>query len=413
MEKNSFSVRLSGIIGNILEHYDHALFSLLAPFIAPLFFPAQDPITALILTYGMLPIGILGRPLGSLFFGWMGDRHGRRKALFWSLLGMACVTVGIGCLPVYAQIGVWAPMILAFSRLLQSFFAGGETVGGAIFVLENTEGQTRGFMSSLYDASTIGGILIASGLVTWFSYLGTIDQMWRVLFWIGGMAAVFGLILRLKKDEEGPSGLATSLFSGIRGNLKEFISIIFASGFSYTTYALPFVLMNSYVPLVTEISKSEVMTVNTALLVVDMFLLPCFGYLATRLGKERVMFFGAFCSALSSIPLFYLLGPSSSFGLVVFVRLAIVFFGVAFAAPYHAWAMEQVPKEARYSVLSVGHSLGTQLIGVPATAICLFLYKQIGWSCAPGFYLLVVGLAASYVVRASMKTARLKSAPLL
>ncbi len=77
-----FRHRLAAMIGNILEHYDNVLFGLLVPFIAPLFFPHSDPLTALILTYGMLPLGILMRPLGSLFFGWMGDRWGRTRALF-------------------------------------------------------------------------------------------------------------------------------------------------------------------------------------------------------------------------------------------------------------------------------------------------------------------------------------------
>src|SRR5579872_7035410 len=129
--------RFAGMIGNLLEHYDRALFGLLAPFIAPLFFEGKDPLTALILTYGMLPLGILSRPLGSLFFGWIGDRFGRREALFYSLLGMAFTTIGIGFLPIYAQIGALAPLLLAFGRLLQNFFDAGETAGGAIAVLEN------------------------------------------------------------------------------------------------------------------------------------------------------------------------------------------------------------------------------------------------------------------------------------
>src|SRR5579862_8456534 len=113
MSKKSMRARCVGIIGNILEHYDNALFGLLAPFIASLFFEKSDPLTALILTYGMLPLGIVFRPLGSLFFGWLGDRYGRKQALSLSLVMMAAVTVSMGCLPTYATAGIAAPILLA------------------------------------------------------------------------------------------------------------------------------------------------------------------------------------------------------------------------------------------------------------------------------------------------------------
>ena len=403
MRNNSFYSRFAGIIGNVLEHYDTALFALLAPFIAPLFFDNRDPLTALILTYGMLPLGMLARPVGSLFFGWIGDRFGRRQALFCSLFGMALATVCIGSLPTYRPVGSLAPVLLALGRLLQNFFAAGEATGGAIFVLEQTHSTKRGLISSLYDASSVGGILIASGLVTWFSYLGTIDQMWRVLFWAGGFTAVFGFFFRLKTVDTGEFVRSKDFFNGLKEQKRALISIVLASGFSYTTYSFAFTLMNGYIPLVTSIGRSDVMKVNTALLVVDMFLLPCFGYLANRFSKERVMLFGAVSSAVTAIPLFYLLGGATSLGTVIGVRLAIVFFGVAFAAPYHAWALEQVPPQSRYTVLSLGYTLGSQLIGAPASAICLCLYKQIGWSAAPGLYLLGVSLAAMYVVTVSAK----------
>src|SRR5476649_2874042 len=99
-----FLSRIAGMIGNVMGNYDKALFALLAPFIAPLFFGQQEPVTALILTYALLPLGILTRPLGSLFFGWMGDRTSRKKALCCSLLGIAIVTLGMGCLPLYKTV---------------------------------------------------------------------------------------------------------------------------------------------------------------------------------------------------------------------------------------------------------------------------------------------------------------------
>ena len=206
-----FRDRIAGIIGNFLEHYDNALFGLLAPFIAPLFFEQQDPLTALILTYGMMPLGCITRPLGSLFFGWNGDCYGRKQALYWALSGMSVVTVGIGCLPVYHDIGIWAPLLLALAKMLQGFFASGESTGGAIFVLEHTPMQKRGFMSGCYDASSMAGILTASGLVTYLSATGYIDQNWRFLFWFGGMTAVFGIFLRLKVADSAEFVQALSL----------------------------------------------------------------------------------------------------------------------------------------------------------------------------------------------------------
>ena len=161
--------RLAGLVGNFLDHYDNALFGLLSPFIAPLFFAEKDPITALILTYSMLPLGLVTRPLGSLFFGWIGDCLGRRQALCISLTGMAIITVMIGCLPLYQDMGSWSPFFLALCRIFQGFFAAGEVSGAAIFVLEHTPSSERCLVSSCYDACSIGGVLLASAFVTFMS----------------------------------------------------------------------------------------------------------------------------------------------------------------------------------------------------------------------------------------------------
>ncbi len=398
----SFRDCAAGLIGNLLEHYDTALFGLLAPFIAPLFFENLEPITALILTYCMLPLGLLVRPLGSICFGRIGDSFGRKRALIYSLMGMAVVTIGMGCLPVYKDIGLFAPILLACGRLLQSFCAAGELAGGAIFVLEHTTKARRGFSSSLYDASSIGGILIASGLVTYISSQGNTQHDWRILFWAGGFTAVLGIFLRLFCKEgfeftQAAKQPSVSLIQILKQNKHAIISIILASGFSYTTYSLAFTLMNGYIPLITNLSKTQVLQMNTLLLCADLLLLPCFGYIAYKFGKERIMMGGALGSAIAAVPLFYLL-EDASLSSVLIVRLLIVIFGVAFAAPYHAWAIEQVPPQHRYLVLSLGCALGSLLIGTPTSPLCLWLYHTLGLSYAPGLYLMIVGLAASLTV---------------
>lgn len=410
--RSGFRGPIAGMIGNILDHYDHALFALLAPFIAPLFFHELDPLTALMLTYGILPLGILTRPLGSLFFGWVGDRLGRKQALFYSLIGVAVTTFAMGCLPTWKQAGVVSPLLLALCQMVQKFCVAGESSGAAIFVLEHTATSKRSLMSSLYDASSIGGILIASTLVSLFSYNGWIDFGWRVLFWMGGLTAFIGLFLR-KKTEEGQEFIQAvkekkSPFRVVKENKSALIAIILASGFSYTTYALAFTLMNGYVPLVTSHSTTEVMMINTALLVLDMLLLPCFGFLANRYGKARVMGAAALCATLGALPLFYFL-DGASLHQVIMVRIAIMTLGVAFAASYHAWAIELVEPGHRYTILSVGCALGSQLIGAPTSAISLWLYKQMGWAAAPGFYLLLTALGAVIAIRFAKKQPQVAS----
>lgn len=392
---------LAGILGNILEHYDTALFGLLAPFLAPLFFHEQDPLTALILTYALLPLGIIARPIGSFCFGWMADHWGKKHALCWSLTGMAVATVSLGCLPTSEEWGALSPLLLALIRLLQSFFAAGEVVGGAIYVLENTQDKQKSWISSLFDASTVGGILLASGLVTLISHFDIVQVGWRYLFWFGGLSAFIGLLIRYNSFERvnNKDTSKTSLLPELYHHRRAFFAIVLASGFSYATYALSFVLMNGFVPLATGLNQADVMKVNTALLGIDLFLLPLFGYLAVRFGKEKIMFLGAFASFVGGIPLFLLIRPDSGILLVTAVRLGIIISGVAFSAPYHAWSIEQVPVQCRSRLLCLGYTIGSQVIGVPTSAICLFAYQQTGWVFAPALYLLPVALGALFSLR--------------
>lgn len=389
---------LAAVIGNIFEHYDNALFGLLAPFLAPLFFHSHDPFTALVLTYAMIPLGMFARPFGSLCFGLIADRIGRRQALFWSLSGMAITTILLGFLPTSKEIGALAPIFLGLLRLVQSFFAAGETTGGAVFVLEHIDIRKRSFMSSVIDASSISGILLASGIITLFSSQETMETVWRYLFWTGGITGVIGIFLRM--SEPAPQEFIPqenfSLLHAVTSNKWAFLSIILAAGFSYTTYALSFILMNGYIPLVTSLTKSDLMKANTALLGLDLFLLPFFGYLANHFGKEKIMLIGALSSIVCAIPLFSLINQESTLLSITLIRLFIVLSGVAFAAPYHAWAIEQVPPHCRSTLLCVGYTLGSQIIGSSTLVVSLFIYQYTGWIGAPSLYLVIVASGALF-----------------
>lgn len=140
------------------------------------------------------------------------------------------------------------------------------------------------------------------------------------------------------------------------------------------------------------------------LLGLDLFLLPFFGYLANRFGKEKIMWIGALSSFICAIPLFSLIGPTSTLLSVTLIRLFIVLSGVSFAAPYHAWALEQVPPHCRSTILCVGYTLGSQMIGTPTMVISLMAYHYTGWVGAPSLYLIVVAAGALLSLHLAKKT---------
>jgi MFS transporter, MHS family, proline/betaine transporter len=401
---------LSACLGNLFEHYDTALFGFLSPFLAPLFFPDHDPVTALILTFAMIPLGMLARPIGSLAFGYIGDVYGRAKALFLSLIGMSVVSGCIAFCPTFEQAGFFAPLLLGLGRVLQNFLAAGETMGGAIFVLENSQKKHHDILSSLYNSSTIAGILLASAGVSVLYFFDTVAWGWRSLYLIGCLTALFGSYLRrnmtIEDSSVSPTVPPTFSLKKILGVFWEcrtpLLMISVASGFAYANYSIALVLMNGFIPLVTSFTKAQMAALNTSLLILDFCALPLFGWLSGKVSREKVMIYSALGAGLSAIPLFMLL-PGASLGVLIFVRICLVLFGVAFFAPFHAWAQQIVPQAHRYIIISFGYALGSQLLGGPTAAVSLWLFQQTGIVSSAAWYWVALGIASGLFI---LKTAQ-------
>jgi MHS family proline/betaine transporter-like MFS transporter len=113
-------------IGNLLEWYDFGVYAYLASLIATKFFPSSDATASLLAAFAAYGVGFLARPLGGIVIGRLGDTQGRKTALVLTIFLMAFGTVGLGLLPTYDAIGVWAPILLLILRLVQGIAAGGE-----------------------------------------------------------------------------------------------------------------------------------------------------------------------------------------------------------------------------------------------------------------------------------------------
>ena len=397
----------SACLGNFFEHYDAALFGFLSPFLAPLIFPNKEPIIALILTYAMIPLGMLARPFGAIIFGYIGDVYGRRQALFLTLAGMSIVSASIAISPTFEQVGIIAPILFFINRIAQNFLSSGENMGGAIFLLENTQKERHDLLSGIYNASTMGGIILASAGVSFLSEYESLQDSWRFLYIVGCLTAVFGCMIRWKLplDAPSPSTTANPPFSQSFTNLlkifwayrKALFLIALCAGFSYANYSIALVMMNGFIPLISSITKQQMIHLNTLLLILDCAALPFFGWLSSKISREKMMIGAAFGVLLTTLPLFILL-ENATLTSVILVRICLVLFGVAFFAPFHAWAQDLVPPAHRYAIISFGYAIGSQLLGGPSAAFSLWLFKTTGIISSISWYWLTLAAITCFTL---------------
>ncbi|QQV75530.1 Proline/betaine transporter [Rickettsia tillamookensis] len=425
---NSLSKRdISILIGNAMDHFDTALYGFLAPLLAGIFFPNHDKIVALILTYSVLATSLFTRPIGSYFFGVIAKKYGGIFALSHSLIGVALSTALIGLIPSHAQIGWLAPLLLVVLKTLQGVYSEGECTIAKLYILENKT-ETKAFKASyLYQTSTMVGIILASFISTIVLNI-EYNEYWRLCFIFGGVTALIGYFLRKSKDytslrttkrSVAISGIlskiasskltvyscndiASSLLSDLTTiwhNKLNITRVIFVSGFWYLTYMIPFVLMNSFIPLITDISLETMMIFNTELTIFDTFLIPIIGYLTKKFHYLKILNGTLILTILTILPLWFFLN-NSSIWYVNFVRIWIIILGVTFSVPLNCWLNDLFKTDYKYMLVGVGNSIGSSLIGRLTPSICLMLWHVTGSSLSIAVYITVISMITLWAVRA-------------
>ncbi len=201
----------SGSVGNMVEWYDWYVYAAFSLYFAKAFFPKGDTTAQLLNTAAIFAVGFLMRPIGGWLMGLYADRKGRKAALMASVLLMCFGSLVIALSPGYETIGVWAPILLVFARLLQGLSVGGEYGTSATYLSEMATKERRGFFSSFQYVTLISGQLIALGVLIVLQQTLTEEQLyswgWRVPFVIGALCAVVALYLRrgMEETEKKPS----------------------------------------------------------------------------------------------------------------------------------------------------------------------------------------------------------------
>jgi MFS transporter, MHS family, proline/betaine transporter len=391
--------------GNFVEWYDFGLYGFLAPTIAAQFFPTMDRPTAIMASLVIFGVAFLARPLGSLVFGHLGDRLGRRRILSAVILLMSVSTFAVGVLPSTATLGLWAPLLLLAARMTQGFSAGGELGGAIAFVTEHAPASRRGrYGSSVFFTQLSGSIAAAVvvGMLTWG--LGDVSMGqwgWRIPFLLALPLGVVGVYLRLA-TRETPSFVEIArvravVDSPLRTTLRHFRPQLVQMMGIVVTATTTMLMITAFIPsvLVTtgRLTASEALMASVAGLSTAVVLSPAFGALSDKVGRRPVMIATPIAAITLALPAFWLFATGGTIPAVIgSMLLGLVLSPFAGAGP--AALAELFPTSLRYSGLALGSAVPIAVVGGFVPVLLAWMVEVTGSLLAPAGVLAVFGVVS-------------------
>ncbi len=391
-------------IGEIVEWFDFMVYLSLAPILARVFF-APGSTSSLFLTLGIFGAAFLARPIGAIFFGQLGDRFGRKRALVLSALLMALAKLVEGLLPAYTTVGYLAPAFFLLARIASGFSLGGEFTATTVMLFESARVGRRGLTTSLANVMGGIGVFLASALValltTNLSPASMESWGWRVPFFAGSLIGLVALIIRARVSEtplfEELRRKGETLRSPLRESLRRqpgAILLTFAlAGFNALSYYLVVAFVPTYLVSFVKVDHAAAMHVATVASVFNVVLIAIPAWLSDHLGRKPLLIMGCLGFLILTYPLYILLSSGSMNAMLAsalgFVALATFFMGPAITA-----AMEHFPTEVRFSGFAFGYNAGAGIFGGTTPLVASWLIHASGSLKAPSFYL----IAASAVL---------------
>lgn len=396
-------VVVSGMIGNALEWYDYALYGHFAAIISVLYFPSESVYISMIATFGVFAAGFLMRPVGAIFFGFIGDRYGRKTALSLAILMMAIPTGCIGILPTYAQIGIIAPILLTIIRLLQGLSLGGEFSGAIAFVAEHAPAHRRGFAACSTMFSAAFGILCGSLVATLLAQLMSPEYLqnwgWRIPFVLGLMIGLVGMYIRTRLDEsphyEQAKAEGTLSKTPLRTALRKYPKEMLQAVGIYLTVTVPFytvvVFLNSFTTKMLGYTVRESLMMNTAAILSMMLAIPFSGHYSDKIGRKPILVAGAIGFVLLSYPIFLML-VQGGFWNALFAQMLFGLLVGIFVGPVPAMLVEMFPTSVRYTGMSLAYNISAAVFGGTTPIFAIWLVEATGTKTAVSFYLILCAL---------------------
>ena len=399
LTRNDYKTLSLSALGGALEFYDFIIFVFFATVVGKLFFPAEMPEwLRLMQTFGIFAAGYLARPLGGIIMAHFGDLLGRKKMFTLSIFMMAVPTLIMGLLPTYAQIGLWAPLLLLLMRVIQGAAIGGEVPGAWVFVSEHVPARHIGYAcGTLTCGLTVGillGSLVATAINSIYTPVEVADYAWRIPFLMGGVFGLFSVYLRRWLHEtpifaELQLRKALAAEVPLRAVLRDhrgaialsmLLTWLLSAGIIVIILMTPTVLQTVY-----HFSPTTALQANSLAIVFLSFGCIGSGVLADRFGAGRVFVFGSALLLITSWTFYHSLfnHPDWLFPLYALSGLLV---GTIGAVPYVM--VKAFPAVVRFSGLSFSYNLAYAIFGGLTPMIVTLLLKES--PMGPAYYVAVI-----------------------
>lgn len=416
-------VLIGSLSGSAIEWFDFFLYATAAALIFDKqFFPNDDPVISLMLSYLTLSLTFFIRPFGGIVFSHIGDRIGRKKTLVITLSLMGGATVAIGLLPNYDQVGMLAPLLLILCRVIQGLAIGGEWGGALLLAYEYAPKERRGFFGSVPQTGiTIGMLLstIAFGLVSMLPNDAFEAWGWRIPF-IASIILVFvGLWIRkglaetpaFREAKESGNVAKLPIKDTLRDHWRSVLVAVGAKVVETAPFYIFATFVVSYATGTLDIQQSVVLNAVSAGAFVSTIVILLMGRLSDTLGRTKVYLSGTVIIAAVSVPFFMLLDLQMNWAVYVAVVLAL---GVAWppvTATLGTLTSEIFTTRVRYTGVTLGYQIGAALAGGTAPLLATWLLARFDGAWWPiATYLVILAVISFTAVAVSGSVVRKETA---
>ncbi|MCP1621466.1 MFS transporter [Pseudomonas nitroreducens] len=399
------------VSGNFLEMYDFMVYGFYATAIAKTFFPGDDPFASLMLSLATFGAGFLMRPLGAIFLGAYIDRHGRRQGLIITLGLMAMGTLLIAFVPGYATLGVAAPLLVLFGRLLQGFSAGVELGGVSVYLAEIATPGKRGFFVSWQSASQQVAVVFAGllGVILnhWLSPQDMGEWGWRVPFFVGCLIVPALFIIRrsLEETPEFQQRKHRPSLGEVLRSIGQNFGLVLAGTAMVVMTTVSFYLITAYTPTFGKnelhLSDFDSLLVTMCVGLSNFIWLPLMSAVSDRIGRKPLLLAATVLALVTAYPMLSWLVAEPSFARLLEVELWLSFLYGSYNGAMVVALTEIMPADVRTTGFSLAYSLATATFGGFTPAVCTWLIHTLENKAAPGIWLsgaAALGLLATLVL---------------